>query len=245
MERVARGQQQLLSGNEQLRAAQAGVQSRVVENLRELSRVRSAISVGQAGVSHTLEELRAGLQAAAGELRLQEASRNGFHRQLTADLERIHGSATQLLHRLESVDGATRSVVARFDSLLASLERMNGTIFSLLHTLEATQRQVDHKLGWLVELLGSDLHRVTGVLLHLGFLLLGMLLLAFLAAPYVVRLGLLLLVPANLVSLLQAGPVLEFSAITTLLVTLAAGQWRARIAGGGDRRLFGWGPAGG
>ena len=62
------------------------------------------------------------------------------------------------------------------------------------------------------------------MLLHLGFLLLGMLLLVFLQAPYPVRLGLLLLVPANLLSLLQAGPVLEFSAITTLLVTLFIGE---------------------
>ena len=53
-------------------------------------------------------------------------------------------------------DGATRSVVARFDALMTSLERMNGTIFTLLSTLEATQRQVDHKLGWLVELLGES-----------------------------------------------------------------------------------------
>ena len=65
---------------------------------------------------------------------------------------------------------------------------------------------------------------MTGVLLHLGFLLLGMLLLAFLQAPAAVRLGLLLVVPANLLSLLQAGPVLEFSAITTLLVTLFLGE---------------------
>ncbi|XP_043199569.1 protein brambleberry-like isoform X2 [Amphibalanus amphitrite] len=224
MERVARGQQELLSRNDQLRAAQASVRSRVVENLRELSRVRSAIGVGQAGVAHTLEEIRAGLESAGAELKLQESARNRSHQQLTADLERIHGSATQLLHRLESVDGATRSVVVRFDALLASLERMNGTIFSLLATLETTQRQVDHKLGWLVELLGSDLHRATGVFLHVGFLLLGMLLLSFLQAPYAVRLALLLVVPANLVSLLQAGPVLEFSAITTLLVSLAVGH---------------------
>ena len=103
MERVARGQDELLTKNAQLRSSQATIQSRVVDNLRELSRVRSAISVGQAGVAHTLEEIRTGLQVAGEELKLQETARNRSHQQLTADLERIHDSATQLLHRLESV----------------------------------------------------------------------------------------------------------------------------------------------
>lgn len=70
---------------------------------------------------------------------------------------------------------------------------------------------------------GSDLHRVTHVLLHTGYLLLAMLLLAFLSAPRSVRLSLLLLVPANLLSLLQDGPALDFAAITTALVTIGAG----------------------
>ncbi|XP_037089707.1 protein brambleberry-like [Pollicipes pollicipes] len=224
MERVAQGQQELLGRHEQLRTAQSSIQSHVAGNLRELGRVRSAISVGQAGVAHTLAEIRAGLERAGQQLSRQEEARNRSHQQLSADLELIHHSALQLLHQLESVDVTTRAVVGRFDALLGSLGRMNGTIVALLSTLDDTQRQLDRKLGWLVDVLGGDLHRVTAMLMHVGYLLLGMLLLVFLQAAYVVRLALLLVVPANLLSLLQYGPHLQFSAVTTLLVTVGVGH---------------------
>ena len=119
MEKVARGQEELLSKNDQLRSAQASIKTRVVDNLRELTRVRSAISVGQAGVAHTLEEIRSGLERAGAELKLQESARNRSHQELTQDLERIHDSATQLLHRLESVGKRLR----RGDGLRGDVQR--------------------------------------------------------------------------------------------------------------------------
>lgn len=223
LQAVTFGQQQLIDQQDTLQEAQKSIQHRVSDSLQELSRVRGAIGVGHTDVLNTLRQLRRTLAQTGTQLNVHTAAANVSHQQLSEQLVVVRKAAEQLAELLQSVDGSTRQMSERLDGLMASLRLMNSTIHGLLKTVESTQKQLNDKLAWLNQILGSDIHRVCGVLQQLGVLLCGMVVLTFVQAPVSTRLLLLTLVPLNILAAMQeAQEFLQLEHIVTLLLSTTA-----------------------
>ncbi|KAF4529316.1 hypothetical protein B566_EDAN011410 [Ephemera danica] len=227
MRTVSDGQQKLMSQQQTLRAAQRNAHSFVAHSLRELAREKSIVAAGHRELARLAQNIKLKLDSAELDVQQQNVERRQQHEQLLSDLQSIQKQASVIW---EDIDESTHKILDRhetalkyYEQTLQSLKSINDSISYLQNVLDSTRKEIDQRLGWIADTLGGaggQLDLVIACVTHVAFLLMSMLTVAFLGAPFCTRVLLLLLVSLNIIQLALQGPegALSLPATAFLLV---------------------------
>ncbi|KAJ4426506.1 hypothetical protein ANN_27320, partial [Periplaneta americana] len=234
MESISQGHQSLMDQQEKLRVTQRNIQDFVTLNLRELTREKALIAAGHRELAKMTEDVKKKLDEASMDLSNQVNERRDNHKQLLQDLESIQAQAALIWERIDEstqqILAQHASAAAQYESTLHKLAQINTTVNFLLNLMDKTRHELDERLGWLTRLLGGtgeQVDRLYSCVLHILFLVVGMITAAFVRAPTLTRTFLLLVVPLNLAVTYHHGDdaALNFPSMTILILASTAVHW--------------------
>lgn len=226
---VEKGNIALLTQQERLRTTQQGIQDFVSNNLRELVREKALIAAGHKELSEMTGNIKDKLDEANQQLILQSLERSGNHQQLLKDIEAVQKQAQEIFER---IDQSTAKLLAqhkaatlKYKETVENLIKINETVQYLLNIVNMTRHEIDERFSWIQHFLGGtedQLGKVTTVVFHVIYLLLGMLFASFLNFSTIARAALAFIVPVNLFVTYYQGPqqAFDFPQMTTLLAIL-------------------------
>ncbi|XP_015586684.1 protein brambleberry [Cephus cinctus] len=225
------GNKALLQQQENLKNAQASAHQLVTTNLRELNNEKALIRSGHAQLAAMTEDIRNKLEKASQELIEQSVERGENHKEVIADLMNIQVQAHLIWDRIESstnrIVAQNMEAAAQYEETLKKLEQINETIHFIWNITDTMRFEVDRKLGWITEYIGDtgeQLHRAYRSAMHIIYLLIAMVVAAFLQAPFLTRATIMGVVPLNLASFLKHGTdaCLDFISISALIFLITA-----------------------
>uniref|UniRef100_A0A182YMB5 Protein brambleberry n=1 Tax=Anopheles stephensi TaxID=30069 RepID=A0A182YMB5_ANOST len=180
--------------------------AKVESNFRELARGKDLIKAGQQEVAVLLTDLRRRIDDSMQQLEVQSQRSKLDHDALLSDLERLQANAAEIAAKIEETGvhftQHHRAVEDQFRYTLEQVQRINATVASMLESIRTLQQDFNRHLSWLVEKIGGSekiLPKLNVILVHLGYLLLGMICLAFVGSDKVLRVVLVVAVPGNLI----------------------------------------------
>lgn len=164
----------------------------VQSNLHELMREKGLIRSGQVEVARMIDELKQKLDDSMTSLKRQSNQMKQNHAALQEDLANLQ---TNALHINDKLTESTEYILsqheiasAQFDQTVLHLSEIKETAEKLAVLIQSLEGDVNNKLAWIRNKIGDTdliLSNMNLVLEHLGFLLLGMLLLVFVnATPF-------------------------------------------------------------
>ncbi|XP_050072272.1 protein brambleberry-like [Anopheles maculipalpis] len=199
--------------------------AKVESNFRDLARGKDLIKAGQQEVAVLLTDLRQRIDESMQQLEVQSKRSKLDHGTLLSDLERLQANAAEIAAKIEETGvhfaQHHRVVEDQFRYTLEQVQRINATVASMLESIRTLQQDFSRYLTWLVEKMGGSekiLPKLNVILVHLGYLLLGMLCLAFIGADRLLRVAFIVAVPGNLI-----GGLLELFQSDVLRLTVALG----------------------
>ncbi|PNF32494.1 hypothetical protein B7P43_G03867 [Cryptotermes secundus] len=231
MESVSHGHQSLMDQQEKLRVTQHNIHDFVALNLRELTREKALIASGHRELAKMMDDVRNKLDEASSDLSSQANERRENHKQLLEDLDTIldHVSliCQRIDHSMQEILAWHEAATAQYSSALYKLSQINVTVNFLLDLLDKTRHELDERLGWLTNLMGdtgNQLDHLYSCVLHFLYLIAGMITAAFIRAPTITRVFLLLIAPLNLAVTYNHGDTaaLNFSSMTILILASTA-----------------------
>uniref|UniRef100_A0A182MWZ9 Protein brambleberry n=1 Tax=Anopheles culicifacies TaxID=139723 RepID=A0A182MWZ9_9DIPT len=224
MDALAEGQQKLQSitkqvademegNNERIMLQQGDImkqsevhRAKVESNYRDLLREKSLIKAGQQEVAMLLTDLRKRIDDSVAQLEVQSKASKVNHDSLLTDLERLQANAAKIAAKIEETGvhftEHHRAVEEQYRYTLEQVQRINATVANMLESLKALQQDFNHHLAWLVETIGGSeniLPKLNVIAMHVGYLLLGMICLAFVGADNLLRVVFIVAVPGNLI----------------------------------------------
>ncbi|XP_035915680.1 protein brambleberry-like [Anopheles stephensi] len=180
--------------------------AKVESNFRELARGKDLIKAGQQEVAVLLTDLRRRIDDSMQQLEVQSQRIKLDHDALLSNLERLQANAAEIAAKIEETGvhftQHHRAVEDQFRYTLEQVQRINATVASMLESIRTLQQDFNRHLSWLVEKIGGSekiLPKLNVILVHLGYLLLGMICLAFVGSDKVLRVVLVVAVPGNLI----------------------------------------------
>ncbi|XP_053662005.1 protein brambleberry-like [Anopheles marshallii] len=179
--------------------------AKVESNYRDLLREKGLIKAGQQEVALLLTDLRNRIDDSMAQLEVQSKQSKVNHNSLLADLERLQANAAEIAAKIEQTGvhftQHYRAVEEQYRYTLEQVQRINATVVNMLESLKNLQQDFNRQLAWLVEKIGGSeniLSKLNVILMHLGYLLLGMICLAFVGADKLLRVVFIVAVPGNL-----------------------------------------------
>uniref|UniRef100_A0A182JQG6 Protein brambleberry n=1 Tax=Anopheles christyi TaxID=43041 RepID=A0A182JQG6_9DIPT len=180
--------------------------AKVESNYRDLLREKGLIKAGHREVAELLTDLRKRIDDSM--IRLEEQSKRSKvnHDSLLNDLERLQSNTAEIAAKIDATGvhfaQHHRAVEEQYRYTLEQLQRINVTVTSMLESIRTLQQDFNNQLAWLVEKIGGSekiLPKLNTILLHIGYLLLGMICLAFVGADKLLRVAFIVAVPGNVI----------------------------------------------
>ncbi|XP_041776937.1 protein brambleberry-like [Anopheles merus] len=205
--------EQMVDNNERIVSQQGNIlklaevhRAKVESNYRDLLREKGVIKAGQQEVAVLLTDLRKRIDDSVNQLEEQSKRSKVNHGALLTDLEALQAHAAQIATKIDETGvhfaQHHRAVEEQYGYTLEQLQRINATVASMLESIRTLQHDFNRQLAWLVEKLGGGekiLPKLNIILLHIGYLLLGMICLAFVGADKLLRFVFVAAVPGNLI----------------------------------------------
>ncbi|XP_052898598.1 protein brambleberry-like [Anopheles moucheti] len=199
--------------------------AKVESNYRDLLREKGLIKAGQQEVAMLLTDLRNRIADSVIQLEIQSKQSKVNHDSLLTDLERLEANAAEIAAKIEQTGvhftSHHRAVEEQYRYTLEQVQRINATVANMLESLKNLQQDFNRQLAWLMEKIGGSeniLPKLNVILMHLGYLLLGMICLAFVGADKLLRVIFIVAVPGNLI-----GGLLELFEPDLLRLTIGLG----------------------
>ncbi|XP_019403637.1 PREDICTED: protein brambleberry-like [Crocodylus porosus] len=234
LQRVARGQHDLLAEQERLRGSQEQMASSLRGNLEQLAQEEALIASGRQQVAQLIEGIARQMENMSIHLGEQDVELQEGHRAVLADLGRVQSRTRQVYTRIESDLALLQSYQSQaglyYEELMGKLQRVNRSLGQALGAVEHLQSSVESRLQHIQSVLtwadtGVTMGAISTCTLHAAYFLLAALLVAFLQTPGLPRAALLVLVAANALAELQRAAPLGFPALAALLVLGITGHW--------------------
>ena len=226
---LSKGNVALLEQQKHLKDAQTSAHNIVATNLRELSNERALIRSGHAQLAAMTEDIRKKLEEANRNLEQQAMERGENHQEVLEDLINIQDQAQLIWDKIESstnrIFAQHEEALLQYERTLQKLAQINETIQYVWNVTNVMRAEVDQKLSWLTSYIGDtgeQMQRMYRIGLHIVYLLLAMVVAAFVHAPLLTRITILGLVPLNLVTYLKHGmeACLDFTSMTALILLI-------------------------
>ncbi|KAL6257682.1 hypothetical protein P5V15_011338 [Pogonomyrmex californicus] len=221
-----KGNKILLEQQEYLKDAQAASHKLVTTNLKELYNEKALIRSGHAQLAAMTEEIRNKLEKAHNDLEQQAIERGINHQEILQDLISIQEQAQLIWEKIEhSTDRILeqhQETIQQYEQTMEKLTQINDTIQYIWNLTNTMRAEVDQKLGWITDYIGDtgeQMQKVYRTFLHVVYILVAMIVAAFLQAPFLTRATILSVVPANLLTYLKHGMEvsLDFMSMTVLI----------------------------
>lgn len=228
---LSEGSKVLLTQQENLKDAQTTAHKLVTTNLRELYNEKALIRSGHAQLAAMTEEIKNKLEKAHNDLEQQAMERGENHREVLQDLLSIQEQARMIWEKIEHstnhIMEQHEETIHQFEHTMQKLAQINDTIQYIWNLTNTMRTEVDQKLGWITDYIGDtgeQMQRAYRVFLHIVYILVAMIIAAFLQAPFLTRATILGIVPANLLTYLKHGmeASLDFMSITMLIFLITA-----------------------
>ncbi|XP_018049621.1 PREDICTED: protein brambleberry-like [Atta colombica] len=216
----------LLSQQENLKDAQATAHNLVTTNLRELYNEKALIRSGHAQLAAMTEEIKNKLEKAHKDFEQQTIERGENHKEVLQDLFTIQEQAQMIWEKIEQSTNHLlqqhEETIHQYEQTMQMLTQINDTIQYIWNLTNTMRLEVDQKLGWITDYIGDtgeQMQRAYRIFLHVIYLLVAMIIAAFLQAPFLTRATIMGIIPANLVTYLKQGmeACLDFTSITVLI----------------------------
>uniref|UniRef100_A0A182PPN1 Protein brambleberry n=1 Tax=Anopheles epiroticus TaxID=199890 RepID=A0A182PPN1_9DIPT len=198
-ERIVHQQDDIMKLSEVQRA-------KVESNYRDLLREKGLIKAGQQEVAVLLTDLRKRIDESMHQLEEQTKRSKVSHDSLLTDLELLQANAAQIAAKIHETGvhfaQHHQAVEEHYGYTLEQLQRINATVANMLESIRTLQQDFNRQLAWLVEKVGGSekiIPKLNIILVHIAYLLLGMICLAFVGADKLLRVVFIAAVPGNLI----------------------------------------------
>ncbi|EZA58740.1 hypothetical protein DMN91_009181 [Ooceraea biroi] len=228
---LSEGNKALLEQQRYLKAAQTTAHNLVTTNLRELTNEKALIRSGHAQLAVMAADIRDKLDKAHKDLELQAVEREENHQEILQDLINIQEQAQSIWEKVESSSSHIleqhKETIEQYEQTLQKLAQINDTIQYIWNLTNAMRAEVDEKLGWITNYIGDtgeQMQRMYRTFLHVAYLLVAMIVAAFLQAPFLTRATIMSILPVNLITYWKRGPEvsLDFISMTVLIFLITA-----------------------
>ncbi|KAK3104672.1 hypothetical protein FSP39_007514 [Pinctada imbricata] len=220
-------QKELLGTHQQLRIAHENVMTHVTDNVDALVREKSLIASGNKQLADLVENIREKLDSTSKKIFEQSKTQQENHDKITDDLNKIHDKAQDALQKLD--DSAKRllqnhqEITKYYEQMFKNVNKINSSVWALMTTVNNMQAQLEQKISWFSQILGSSEEKLALILhtgKHVGFYLLIMLLAAYLNLPRFSRFAILVACLANGVAEIRHQEGLSFQELTGVIICL-------------------------
>lgn len=228
---LTEGNKVLLAQQNYLKDAQTTAHKLVTTNLRELYNEKALIRSGHAQLAAMTEEIKNKLEKAHHDLEQQAIERGENHQEVLQDLINIQERAQMIWEKIEYSTNRVleqhEETIHQYEQTMQMLVQINDTIQYIWNLTDTMRAEVDQKLGWITDYIGDtgeQMQRAYRIFLHIVYILVAMIVAAFLQAPFLTRATIMGVVPANLVTYLKHGmeASLDFMSITVLIFLITA-----------------------
>ncbi|XP_012536413.1 protein brambleberry [Monomorium pharaonis] len=228
---LTEGHKVLLTQQENLKDAQVTAQKLVTTNLRELYNEKALIRSGHAQLAAMTEEIKNKLEKAHYDLEQQAIERGENHQEVLQDLLSIQEQARMIWEKIEHSTNHIleqhEETIHQYEQTMQMLTQINDTIQYIWNLTNTMRVEVDQKLGWITEYIGDtgeQMQKAYRIFLHIMYLLVAMIIAAFLQTPFLTRATIMGVVPANLFTYLKHGmeASLDFTSVTVLIFLITA-----------------------
>ncbi|KAL7302784.1 hypothetical protein TKK_0004825 [Trichogramma kaykai] len=219
----------LKESQDRLEEQTANAHKIIETNIEDLTKEKALIRIGHDQLAAMTEDIKNRLEKASQNLENQAAEQSQNHEELISDLENIQIQARELWNKIENstnrIIAQNNAAAAQYEQTMLKLERMNETIVFLSDLTDKMRAEVDEKLGWIKQYIGSTgehLEKIYRITLHVIYLLGAMVVAAFLHAPFLTRTAIMGIIPLNLASYLKHGltACLDFYSLTVLIILI-------------------------
>ncbi|XP_012271114.1 protein brambleberry [Orussus abietinus] len=223
---LTKGNEALLQQQEHLKNAQISAHQLVTTNLRQLYDEKALIRSGHAQLASMTEDIKQRLEKANQDIIIQTNELDENHKTVLQDLVDIQSRIQLIWDKIESstdrIISQNTEAIDRYEKTLEKLVQINETVNFIWDITNRMHSEIDQKLGWITDYIGDtgeQMHRAFRIVLHIIYILLAMVVAAFLHAPFLTRATIMGIVPLNLVTYLKHGSdaSLDFLSITALI----------------------------
>ncbi|XP_029167264.1 protein brambleberry-like [Nylanderia fulva] len=228
---LSKGNKALLEQQEYLKDAQVTAHNLVTSNLRELNNEKALIRSGHTQLAAMAEDIKNKLEKAHKEIEQQVIEHGKNHEEVLEDLISIKEQMQSIWDKIESstnhILDQHEKTIEHYEQTMQKLAQINNTIQYIWNLTNIMRTEVDKKLGWITDYIGDtgeQLQRMYRIVSHVVYILVAMIIAAFLQAPFLTRASILAVVPVNLVTYLKHGmeASLDFTSMTVLIFLISA-----------------------
>ncbi|KAM0734027.1 Protein brambleberry [Formica fusca] len=228
---LSKGNKALLEQQQYLKDAQVTAHNLVTSNLRELNNEKALIRTGHNLLASMAEDIRDKLEKAHKELEQQVIERGANHQEVLQDLISIKEQMRSIWEKIESSTDRIleqhEKTIDHYEQTMQKLAQINDTIRYIWNLTNIMRTEIDQKLGWITDYIddtGEQVQKIYRIVSHVVYILVAMIIAAFLQAPFLTRASILGIVPANLVTYLKHGmeASLDFTSMTVLIFLITA-----------------------
>lgn len=241
---LSKGNEALLEQQQYLKDAQVTAHNLVTSNLRELNNEKALIRSGHTQLAIMAEDIKNKLEKAQKELEQQATERGANHQEVLQDLISIQEQMQLIWEKIESstdrILDQHEKTLENYEQTMQKLTQINNTIQYIWNLTNIMRTEIDQKLGWITDYIddtGEQVQKIFRIVLHITYILVAMIIAAFLQAPFLTRVSILGIVPVNLITYLKHGmeASLDFTSMTVLIFVIT-GMYFVML---GIQRIFG------
>ncbi|KAL6433450.1 hypothetical protein ACFW04_006529 [Cataglyphis niger] len=228
---LSKGNKALLEQQQYLKDAQATAHNLVTSNLRELNNEKALIRTGHTLLASMAKDIKDKLEKAHKELEQQVIERGTNHQEVLQDLLSIKEQMQSIWKKIESstdhILEQHEKTIEHYEQTMHKLAQINDTIQYIWNLTNIMRTEIDQKLGWIADYIdntGEQVQKIYRIVSHVVYILVAMIIAAFLQAPFLTRASILGIVPVNLVTYLKHGmeASLDFTSMTVLIFLITA-----------------------
>lgn len=188
-ESLNQAQTELLTQQQDIQRAQFHGQLVLENNIVRLIDEKRLINHSHNKVVNILQEVFAKLNCSAQVIENQNIGMQDKHKELLESVILIQSKIEDLFNKIDTylkhVLKQNKAFEKQYESTFNDLKEINRTINIMMHFVKYTGNVVETKFAWIVKVLGANddaLHKLNLILEHVGFILITMLICAFLSA---------------------------------------------------------------
>lgn len=228
---LSMGNKALLEQQQYLKDAQVTAHNLVTSNLRELAKEKALILSGHTQLAAMAEDIKNKLENAHKEIEQQIIEHGTNHQEVLQDLISIKEQMRSIWDKIESstdhILEQHEKTIDHYEQTMQKLTQINDTIQYIWNLTNIMRTEIDRKLGWITDYIGDtgeQVQRVYRIVSHVVYILVAMIIAAFLQAPFLTRASILGVVPVNLFTYLKHGmeASLDFTSMTVLIFLITA-----------------------
>ncbi|XP_071052470.1 protein brambleberry-like [Onthophagus taurus] len=232
LKNVAQGNEELKQQQEDIAKSQFHGQLVIEDNIRRLVQEKELINESHGRLAEMTKNVQKKLEEATKQLEDQTEMTNVNHKELLEDLIEIQRRTQEIFERIDESSRLlllqNQEAQKQYDSTMKQLNDVNSTVHSLVSMVYSTREVLEDKLTWISTALGGTdiaVDRLYLLLWHISFIVIGMIICAFLSCNIPSRILITIIPIANLTCGLYDISIplnpfdLLISTFTTLLVT--------------------------